>query len=71
MGKKILIIDDDPVFTTLVERLLTKKEYEVLKANRGQEGLRLMFAEKPDLVLLSLHLFIIVAGATTISLSIY
>jgi len=52
MGKKILIIDDDPVFTTLVERLLTHKEYEVLKANRGQEGLRLMFAEKPDLVLL-------------------
>ena len=52
MTKKILIIDDDPNFRSLVEQVLTKKEYEVLKAGSGQEGLRLLFAHKPNLVLL-------------------
>jgi len=52
MGKKILIIDDELTFLRLVERVLTQKEYEVLTASDGQEGLRLLFAHKPDLVLL-------------------
>ena len=52
MEKKILVIDDDPIFRRLVEQVLIQKEYEVLKAGSGQEGLRLLFAEKPDLVLL-------------------
>jgi len=50
--KKILIIDDDPNFRKLVEQVLTEKGYEVLKAGSGQEGLRLLFAHKPSLVLL-------------------
>jgi len=52
MGKKILIIDDDPAFRNLVEQVLTQKGYEVLKAGSGREGLRLMFDQRPDLVLL-------------------
>ena len=52
MGKKVLIIDDDPAFRNLVEQVLTQKGYEVLKANSGREGLRLMFDQRPDLVLL-------------------
>ena len=52
IGKKILVIDDDPGFLRLVEQVLTGKGYEVLKASNGQEGLRLVFAHKPDLVLL-------------------
>ena len=54
MGKKILVIDDDPIFVKLVEQVLTRKGYEVLKASNGQEGLRLLFAHKPDLVLLDM-----------------
>jgi len=50
--KQILVIDDDPMFCKLVEQVLTQKGYEVLKASNGQEGLRLLFAHKPDLVLL-------------------
>ncbi len=56
MKKKILIIDDDPIFARLVEQILTQKEYEVLKASSGQEGLRLLFAHRPDLVLLDIVL---------------
>jgi len=52
MGKKVLIIDDDPGFLRLVEQILTQKEYEMLKAINGQEGLKLLFVHKPDIVLL-------------------
>jgi len=52
MSKKILVIDDDPAFRNLVEQVLTQKGYEVLKAGSGQEGLRLMFDQRPDLILL-------------------
>ena len=52
MNKKILIIDDDPIFLRLVDQVLTHHGYEMLKAGSGQEGLRLLFTEKPDIVLL-------------------
>ncbi len=52
MAKKILIIDDDTLFLKLVDQVLTCQGYEVFKASSGQEGLRLLFSEKPDLVLL-------------------
>ncbi len=51
-AKKVLIIDDDPIFLRLVDQVLTQQGYEVLKTGSGQEGLRLLFAEKPDIVLL-------------------
>lgn len=52
MKKKILVIDDDPVFTRLVDQVLSQEGYEVLKAGNGREGLRILFTSKPDLVLL-------------------
>jgi len=52
MGKKILVVDDEPAFVRLVDQVLTEKRYEVLKASNSQEALRLLFAHKPDLVLL-------------------
>ncbi len=52
MGKKILVVDDELTFVSLVYQVLTQKGYEVLKASDGQEALRLVFAHRPDLVLL-------------------
>ena len=52
MGKKVLVIDDDPRFLRLVEQVLAQKEYEVFTTGSGQEGLRLFFDHRPDLVLL-------------------
>ena len=54
VGKKVLVIDDDSAFVRLVEQVLTQKEYEVLKASNGQEGLRLLFNQRPDIVLLDI-----------------
>jgi len=50
--RKTLVIDDDPIFLRLVEQVLTHNGHQVFKAGSGQEGLRLLFARKPDLVLL-------------------
>jgi two-component system KDP operon response regulator KdpE len=52
VGNKILVVDDDPVFGRLVERVLSQKGYEVLNASNGEEGLRFLFNHRPDMVLL-------------------
>jgi DNA-binding response OmpR family regulator len=50
--KKILTIDDDAIFLRLVDQVLSRQGFEVLTAGNGQEGLKLLFTEKPDIVLL-------------------
>ncbi len=52
MSKKILVVDDEPVFTRMVSQALSHKGYEVLVAGDGREALKIMFDHKPDLVLL-------------------
>jgi len=52
MRRNILVVDDEPAFVRLVSQVLNQKGYEVFTASDGQEALRLLFARKPDLVLL-------------------
>ena len=52
MSKKVLIVDDDPAFNRLVDKVLTIEGYEVLKATNGQQAMRILFDKKPNLVLL-------------------
>ncbi len=52
MTKKILVVDDEPALVRVLAQVLTKKGYEVLEADNGQEALRLFFTHKPDMVLL-------------------
>ncbi len=52
VDKKILVVDDDPALVRMFTQVLSQKEYGVLAADSGQEALRLLFSEKPDLVLL-------------------
>jgi two-component system KDP operon response regulator KdpE len=54
MSEKVLVIDDDPVFIKLVDQVLSHEGYKVLKAESGAEGLRILFNERPNLVLLDL-----------------
>ena len=52
MAKKVLVVDDDPALIRLFNQILTRNGYVVVSAASGQEALRIMFEEKPDLVLL-------------------
>lgn len=52
MEKKILVIDDNPTLVRGISAVLSRAGFEVLGANSGQEGLRLLFDQKPNLVLL-------------------
>lgn len=56
MAKKILIIEDDKFLRELIARKLANEGYETSEAVDGEEGLKKLKDEKPDLVLLDLIL---------------
>jgi class 3 adenylate cyclase/CheY-like chemotaxis protein len=51
---KIAVIDDTPQNVKLLEAVLSSHGYEVIPAASGSEGLDLVAAEEPDLVLLDI-----------------
>jgi len=53
---RILHIEDDPANRLLVRKLLQAAGHEVIDAADGLEGVRLAFAERPDLVLVDLNI---------------
>jgi len=53
---KILIVEDNEMNRDMLSRRLARKGYEVSIAVDGQEGLDMMEANKPDLVLMDMGL---------------
>ena len=51
-AKKVLVADDEPSIVTALEFLLSNEGYEVLVARNGEEALRAVEQERPDLVIL-------------------
>jgi len=49
---KILVIDDDPDIQASVKKVLESKSYQVIAALDGDEGLRKVVDERPDLIVL-------------------
>ena len=49
---RVLVIDDDVDLRALVVELLERTGYEVSAAPNGRDGLRVVFSDRPDLVLL-------------------
>lgn len=56
MAKKILIVEDDKFLRELIFEKLSGEGYEVSKAADGEEGVKKINEESPDLVLLDLIL---------------
>lgn len=54
--EKILIIEDDKFLRELIVRKLNKEDFEVSEAVDGEEGIKKIIEEKPDLILLDLIL---------------
>ena len=52
MGKKILVVDDDPDLVEATSIILKTKNYDVCAAYDGVEGLEKARNEKPDLIVL-------------------
>lgn len=52
MPKRVLVVDDETYMTDMIGRALVGYGYEVHTANNGQEALRVLYAQKPDLVVL-------------------
>jgi len=49
---KILVIDDDPDLQVAARTVLESKSYQVIAALDGDEGLRKVVDERPDLIVL-------------------
>lgn len=53
---RILIVDDEPKLVRLVQEILQATGYEVLAASSGEQAIRMVALEQPDLVILDIRL---------------
>ena len=54
--KKILLVEDNEMNRDMLSRRLQRKDFEVVMAVNGQEGVQMASSESPDLVLMDLSL---------------
>lgn len=54
--KKVLVVDDEQEFLGILSVRLEAEGYEVVTAMDGEEGLRKVKSEKPDVVLLDIQM---------------
>ena len=59
---KILVIDDDRDFVKITQMILQSSGYEVISAANGEEGLKVMRQERPNLVILDIMMTYILEG---------
>lgn len=52
MSHKVLVVDDDETLLRFLDDYLTREGYEVIAADRGAAGLRSLYDQRPDLVVL-------------------
>lgn len=52
MGKKVLVVDDDPDIRLFSVTVLEENGYTPMEATNGEEGMQIISKEKPDLILL-------------------
>lgn len=51
MSKRILVIEDEPAIRTYLQKVLQRAGYDTVAASDGEEGLQMVHALLPDLVL--------------------
>ncbi|MBF0531918.1 MAG: response regulator [Candidatus Omnitrophica bacterium] len=56
MPKKILLVDDAPVTVTMIKRQLDNAGYDVVTANNGQEGLKIVANTPVDLIITDIYM---------------
>jgi two-component system, OmpR family, alkaline phosphatase synthesis response regulator PhoP len=56
VGQKILVVEDEPDIRKLINYNLAQERFKVLEAEDGEQALKLLQREKPNLVILDLML---------------
>jgi len=64
VGRKVLVIDDEPDIREIVEMLLSDAGWSVLLAASGGEGVALAAREQPDAILLDVMMPVLDGPAT-------
>lgn len=59
---KILVVDDDPDFVSYTRTVLESEQYDVVSAGNGDQGLRMLAQEQPDLVVLDVIMSSVLDG---------
>jgi CheY-like chemotaxis protein len=59
---KVLVVDDDPDFVEITKTILENHGYDVNTAANGEQALRSMRADLPDLVLLDVMMSTVLDG---------
>lgn len=54
-GKKVLVVDDDPLFQKIISQKLKASGYSVVNALDGAEAIAVMREQQPDAVLLDVN----------------
>jgi diguanylate cyclase (GGDEF)-like protein len=54
--KKILYIEDDPVSQAVIGKLVERMGHQMIGAVTSEEGLEKAYSEKPDLIMMDIHL---------------
>lgn len=56
LGRRILLVDDEPQIVEVLEKYLSDDGFNVLRAQDGEAALEVFRSERPDLVILDLKL---------------
>ena len=54
--KKVLVVDDEPLFCEMVSKFLVGKGYSVVEAYGGEEAITIYSEDRPDLVVLDVRM---------------
>ena len=54
--KKVLVVDDEPLFCEMVSKFLVGKGYSVVEAYGGEQALTIYSADRPDVVVLDVRI---------------
>lgn len=56
VGRRILVVDDEPQIRRIMRAVLVTKGYEVAEAESGENALKLVSSERYDLMLLDINM---------------
>lgn len=54
--KRVLVVEDDKNNMRLITKLLEQEDFEIFRAETGEDGVKMAFEIKPDVILMDIKL---------------